>query len=78
MHLITTRRTTYAMSALDTAGKMWQFNEGTKVRIRGYDEGKSAIVVRRLAGHPFPHYEVMDDDGTMLRIAQLELIPVRP
>jgi len=78
MHLITTNRNTYAMPSVGVVGKVWKFNEGSKVIIRGYDEGKTAIVVRRLPDHAFPHYEVMDDDGTMLRIAQLELAKVKP
>jgi hypothetical protein len=78
MHLITTNRSTYAISPLGSVGKMWKFNEGSRVWIRGYPEGCVAVVVRRVAGNVFPHYEVMDDDGTMLITPQLNLVRVRP
>lgn len=57
---------------------MWKFNEGSRVWIRGYPEGCVAVVVRRIPGNVFPHYEVMDDDGTMLITPQLNLLRVRP
>ena len=78
MHLITTNRSTYAVSSLGTVGKAWKFNEGSRVWIRGYPEGCVAVVVRRIPGNVFPHYEVMDDDGTMLITPQLNLLRVRP
>lgn len=66
------------MSGLLETDRSWQFSHGQKVRIRNTPEDATALVLRRLPGLPFPHYEVMDDDGFLIRVAQLELSRVRP
>jgi hypothetical protein len=58
--------------------KCWQFHPGDKVRLRGKADDSSAVVLDRLPGLPFPHYEVMDDEGYVVRVAQLELTRIKP
>lgn len=58
--------------------KCWRFHPGDKVRLRGKADDSSAVVLDRLPGLPFPHYEVMDDEGYVVRVAQLELMRIRP
>jgi hypothetical protein len=66
------------MQGLPEVGRAWQFSEGDKVRIRHTPDWSSALVLRRIGGLPFPHYEVMDDEGYLVRVAQIELLRLRP
>jgi len=53
--------------------RLWKFNPGDWVYVRGWSQHQPAIVVARLENHSWPHYIVGDYDGNQYRISQLQL-----
>lgn len=66
------------LNPLPIVGKAWQFSQGDRVRIRHTPDWATAVVLDRVPGLSFPHYEVLDDEGYVVRVAQLELSRVKP
>jgi len=76
-HQIKTNRSVYHVKSLSTENSYWKYREGFNVGVRGWGEGESAKVLKRVNGLPFPHYKVLCPDGSVRQIAQLELITLR-
>jgi hypothetical protein len=74
MTLIATEKSVYNMRAVALTSNKWKYDEGDRVRPRDKPEDPDWIVLRRLSGCVFPHYELMDDDGKLWHMSQLTLI----
>jgi hypothetical protein len=72
--LVTTNLNVYPLSAIRVKHNAWKYVDGAHVRPHYRPEGERWVVLKRLTIAPFPHYEVMDDDGRLWVIPQLALV----
>ena len=72
--LVITQNNVYNLSPLPTKHKAWKYVDGAKVRPAHKPEGDPWIILQRLSVAPFPHYEVMDDQGHLWIMPQLALV----
>jgi hypothetical protein len=76
MTLITTEKSVYNVRAVALTSNKWKYDYGDRVRPRDKPDDAVWIVLRRLPGYVFPHYDLMDDDGNLWRMSQLSLIAI--
>ena len=72
--LAITNHNVYPLAPVPLTHTAWKYVDGARVRPSHRLNDEPWVVLKRLSIAPFPHYEVMDDQGHLWVVPQLALV----